>query len=151
MNEDEAAEQRTLVFEMGGEFEPDAPWGSDRVQLTSTGRVVCENRDHGHALLVSGSIPPERAVRLFHLLDEVGFPNMPDHRLPPGGGIARLALIDRRGDRSRYFNCYVLETLPGYDEVITSCMAIARALRTDDRHGLSGWGFVGDRRERQLS
>lgn len=135
---------RALTFEVGNEFAPDAPWGSDHLWLRQDGAVRYENRDHGRQRVVAGSLALARVSGVFAALDASSFPKVPDHRIPPGASLAELTLEEENGQTaSQRFHYYFAESLPGYDDLLAMCTELAKALRTSDSTVLAAWGFKG--------
>lgn len=132
---------RTLIFEIGSEFAPDAPWGSDHLRLRDDGTVRYENRDHGRLRVSAGSLSRDRVARVFAALDASGFPKLPEHRIPPGASLAQLTVVDRGRSDSQRFHYYFAEGLSEYEDLLLTCTGLARALRTNDTALLDAWNY----------
>jgi hypothetical protein len=131
---------QALTIDMGDEYAPDAPWGAERLRVTSDGTLTYEHRHRGERRTVRGAIERTRAASIFDHLARSTFPVMPKHPFPPGASIMTLRREADRTEEVRFQSFFALD-LPGYGELVTELESLAAALRTGNPEELASWGF----------
>jgi len=123
----------TIAFEEGDEFAPDAPWGAERLTLSSGGAFTYERRHLGSTEGCRGTVDLAIVRRIEELIAAAGFPQIPDHRLPPGASAVTLTVMTPDVEpTSLTFDRYFAEKVPGYGDLVDVLAGLDAALRSKD-------------------
>lgn len=123
----------TIAFDEGDEFAPDAPWGAERLTLSSGGAFTYERRHLGSTEGCRGTVDLAIVRRIEGLIAAAGFPQIPDHRLPPGASAVTLTVMTPDVEpTSLTFDRYFGEKVPGYRELVDALAGLNAALRSKD-------------------
>jgi hypothetical protein len=109
------ADSNTVTYELGSAYAPDSPWGLDRLIVYGDGCFRYENQVKESVLHVAtGSLTPEAAGQLNEALTDAGFPAVPEHETPPGGGYMTIT----RGEERAFFCMSIRRLSTGYGFLI---------------------------------
>jgi len=123
----------TIAFDEGDEFAPDAPWGAERLTLSSGGAFTYERRHRGSTEGCRGTVDLAVVRRIEELIAAAGFPQIPEHRLPPGASAVTLTVMAPDVEpTSLTFHRYFAAKVPGYRELVDALAGLNAALRSKD-------------------
>lgn len=129
-----------LTFEQGNEFAPDAPWGYQRVTLSSDGQLEYEQRDRGKHRVIKGRVNPERVRALHAYLRQTSFPSPPQSTFLPGASLIVLTVEPQK--QRMLIDYFTGLKLDGYRELIRELGGLNDALRESIPESLEKWSFV---------
>lgn len=123
----------TIAFDEGDEFAPDAPWGAERLTLSGGGAFKYERRHRGSTEGCRGTVDLAVIRRIEGLIAAAGFPQIPDHRLPPGASAVTLTVVAPGMEpTSLTFHRYFAARVPGYRDLVDALAGLNAALRSKD-------------------
>lgn len=111
------ADDLTLVYTCGTEYDPSDPFGRSTLTLHADGRLRLDNRARGAARGWTAVVGSDTVERLVALLNAAGFPVVPTRPIAPGS--TRTLLVQSRGQefRSPLIGFHEVERMPEYRQV----------------------------------
>lgn len=125
----------SFVFQLGSEWAPDSPYGMDSLEVAPDGRFVYENRCRGNARSRVGWLSEDALDELAQALADSGFPDVPEHAIPPGAGPFVIIRRAEGDEQKALLDEYAAPRFPGYGLLVRRIDAWTKWLRGEATGG----------------
>ena len=129
-----------IAYAVGSEGNPGDPFGRSQLVIEANGDARLDQHTRSGKTSWTGRVTATALDALWSALEAAEFPAMPDHPVPPGAAIRKLAIGTAPAAKSVYIAWHASNAMPGYKDAFWILDSTIRQLSEDTVKAVPPYG-----------